>query len=103
MMASQIAASHPQSVKKLITIAGVLNHQKWTQYHGDAPLVDSLDLRINSDFLSIPQVHYVGGKDPVVPAALTQTLVPSSVLVVVKKATHDSGYEDIYKDIWGER
>ena len=99
-MASQIAAAHPLSVSKLITIAGVLNHTQWTRYHGDAPLVDSVDLHITPSFLSLPQVHYIGGKDPVVPAALTQSLLPPSLLVVVKKATHDSGFDSIYEDIW---
>ena len=103
MMAAQIAAAHPASIKKLITIAGVLNHTQWTGYHGDAPLVDSVDLSITPAFLTIPQIHYVGGKDPVVPAALTQNLLPSSVLVVVKKATHDSGFDSIYEDIWSEQ
>lgn len=102
MMASQIAAAHPQSVKKLITIAGVLNHGRWTRYHGDPPLVDSVDLNITPEFLKIPQVHYLGEKDPVVPPSLTQEILPSSVIVVVKKATHDSGFDDIYKDIWSE-
>lgn len=103
MMAAQIAAAHPQSVKKLITIAGVLNHSQWTHYHGDAPLVESVDLSITPTFLQIPQVHYVGGRDLVVPAELTLNVLPPSVLFVVRKATHDSGFDGIYDDIWDER
>ena len=70
--------------EKWITIAGVLNHEKWTQYFGDAPLTESL----NMDFLpDIPQVHFVGEHDKIVPYELAKQWTKDVVLI--PNATHD--------------
>lgn len=101
MIAAQIAARHPKEVKKLITIAGVLDKDKWTAYHGDAPLSDSINLKI-SDLDGIEQTHYVGAKDDIVPPELTYDILgkDNSNVVVVRSARHDKGFDKIYKDVW---
>ena len=104
MIASQIAVRHPKDVKELITIAGVLNHKDWTTYHGDLPLVDSIDLDTqDATFKSLKQIHYVGQKDTVVPIELSEKWVDAEHLFVVKKASHEKGFDTIYKKIWAER
>ena len=104
MIASLIATRHPNDIKKLITVAGVLNHKDWTEYHGDLPLIDSIDLDPKSDvFKGIDQIHYVGQKDNVVPVELSEKWVDKKHLFVVKKASHEKGFDSIYKKIWIER
>lgn len=104
-VAGLIAVRHPQQVKKWITVAGVIDYQRWAAWHDDEPLMYSIDL---SEYLSeikeINQVHYVGTKDTVVPLELTQKIVTDETLIVpVKGARHDKGYDKIIKQIYDER
>ena len=72
--------------EKWITIAGVLNHQKWTQYFGDVPLTESLDMDI---LPNINQIHFIGGKDTIVPYDLAKQWAPKKDIVIMKNATHN--------------
>ena len=104
MVASLIAVRHPDQIKKLMTIAGVLDHEKWTSYHGDQPLTDSINLTPYLEtFKTIPQVHFVGKKDMTVPWKMTQEIVGDDKIIFVNSASHGKGFESIYKDIWGVR
>ena len=104
MIASLISVRHPNEIKKLITIAGVLNHKDWTEYHGNAPLVDSIDFDTKDPiFRKINQIHYAGKKDNIVPLELSEKWVDAEHLFVVKKASHEKGFDSIYKKIWMER
>lgn len=100
-IAGLIALQNPH-VKKVVTIAGVLDVAAWTAHHGDPALTDSLDLgQYKEAFARIPQVHYVGERDTVVPPALTRQFVSdSSAIIVVPKATHGSGYDSIYAALY---
>lgn len=104
MIASQIAARHPEQVKKLITIAGVLDKDKWTAYHKDEPLYQSVNLNVMA-LKGIPQTHYVGAKDKIVPPELTFDILGADNpnVVVVSGAKHGKGFEKIYGDIWRVR
>ena len=84
-------------VKKVITIAGVLDVDAWTDFHGDDKLDKSLNLKnYKAVFVKIPQIHYVGEKDNVVPPNLTLDFVEDkSTVVIVPKATHNKGYSKI--------
>lgn len=82
-------------VKKWLTLAGVLNHTKWTDNLKLPPLLDSVDLK---KLPSIPQLHFIGDKDKVVSSEMTATIVPAKDLIVISGATHDSGYEDYFKN-----
>lgn len=92
------------NVKKLITIGGNLDHLTWTQHHHLPPLNESLNLEgYRSQYLKIPQTHYVGMQDKVIPPALVRHFIGSkSEVVEVSKASHNQGWEDIYNDIWNE-
>ncbi len=79
-------------VQKWITVAGVLNHSMWTGYHKVRPLVDSLELR---SIPRVPQVHFVGEKDGVVPPSLTEQVVTRNTIYIVPGATHTSGFDGI--------
>ena len=84
-------------IEKWITIAGVLNHTKWTKQQNLLPLKDSLDLY---NLPNVSQVHLAGEKDRVVPLELTKSIVPKETLIIVPKATHNSGFEDYYNIIY---
>lgn len=87
MVSGLIIEQNPkQKIEKWITIAGVLNHEKWTKYFGDEPLTESLNLTKLPD---VPQLHFVGAKDEIVPPELTETWTDKSNVRVVPDATHD--------------
>ena len=74
-------------VKKWITIAGVLNHEDWTEYFGDAPLRTSLNLKRLPD---VRALHYVGADDDVVPMELSQKWIgDNDKIIIVPDADHD--------------
>ena len=73
--------------EKWITIAGVLDHEKWTQYFGDAPLTESLNLK---SLPKIEQKHFVGARDRTVPYELAKQWVPEKDIIVIPNATHNN-------------
>lgn len=102
-IAGLIAVAHPEiKVRKIITIGGNLDHPAWTAYHNVPPLADSADLNdYRAAFAKIPQVHYVGAKDTVIPPALNQDFVTNSApVIVVKGASHNDGWDEILPQIW---
>lgn len=87
MVSGLVITRHPEiNVMRWITVAGVLNHGAWTAHFGDTPLTRSLDMAALPD---VPQLHYVGTRDCVVPMQLTMDIAPSPDIVVVPGATHD--------------
>ena len=101
-VAGLIAVKKPNNTQKVITIAGVLDQQAWTSYHNDTPLTSSLNLKDYQDkFLQIPQIHYIGGKDKVVPPVLTYNFIQDkNKVILVEKADHQNGFDKIYSEIY---
>ena len=105
-VAGLIASAKPGlNVKKIITIAGNLDHLAWTQYHNLPPLNESMNLEsYRKQFAQIPQIHYVGSNDEVMSPALVREFVGNDDLVVeVEEASHNEGWESIYNKIRNER
>lgn len=103
-VAGLIAVRHPAGVRKLITVAGVLDHKAWTSHHGYKPLSHSLNLADKRAQLApIPQIHYVGGRDDVAPPALAQAVADEKTIVVVPRATHSAGFDKIIPALYRER
>ncbi len=73
-------------IEKWITVAGVLNHKQWTDYFGDEPLNESLNL---DNLPNVKQLHFVGGKDSVVPYELAKDWANKSDIIIIPEATHD--------------
>lgn len=98
------AAKTGLNIKKVITIAGNLDHLAWTQYHDLPPLNESMDLEsYRKQFANIPQLHYVGSNDEVIPPVLTKQFVKDdSRIIIVPNATHNQGWDSIYQKIWAE-
>lgn len=100
-----VTAKTGVNVKKIITIAGNLDHLAWTQYHNLPPLNESMNLEnYRKQFAKIPQIHYVGNDDKVMPPVLVREFIGNNDLIVeVKGATHNTGWEVIYNKIWNEK
>ena len=64
LVASLIAATKNDiKVKKVVTIAGNLDHRAWAKHHHLLMLTDSMNLKdFKAQFAKIPQLHYVGEK-----------------------------------------
>lgn len=84
-------------VKKIITVAGNLDHNSWTEFHHLEPLNESMSLSdYKENFMKIPQHHYVGGKDKVIPYHITEQFIQNNKLItVVPDATHNKGWDNI--------
>ena len=86
MVSGLVLKQNPKlKVDKWITVAGVLNHKKWTEYFGDKALSESL----NMDTLpNVAQVHFVGGRDEIVPYDLAKTWADKKDIKIIPTATH---------------
>lgn len=105
-VAGLIASAKPGlNVKKIITIAGNLDHLAWTQYHNLPLLNEAMNLEsYRKQFAKIPQIHYVGSDDKVMPPVLVREFVGKDTRVFeVRGVTHNSGWEEIYSQIWNEK
>lgn len=104
-VAGLTAVTHPKlNVTKIITVAGNIDHKAWTTRKNLQALYGSLDLNdYRKLFLKFPQIHYVGDRDKVIPYALTQNFIAGEApMVIVPKATHQTGWNDILQAIWKE-
>ncbi len=105
-VAGLVATTKPDlKVKKLITLAGNLDHEAWTAQKNFLPLNESLSLTdYRALYLKFSQVHYVGEKDPVIPPEITENFIQNPALIhLVPNASHHKGFEGIYPLIWAEQ
>ena len=97
-----LSALNLPEVSKIYTVAGVLDHKRWTSFHGDTPLSASLNPGDYKDRLAkIPQKHFVGGKDKIVPPSLVEEFVHSFKdaqveMMVIPEASHNKKWVDIW-------
>ncbi|MBC15479.1 MAG: alpha/beta hydrolase [Desulfovibrio sp.] len=71
-----LLASQRTDVVGLITVCGNLDHEKWTRMHDLTPLQDSLNpADYTQQLSSIPQVHFLGGNDTVIPQQVVDSYV----------------------------
>ena len=93
------------NIKKVITIAGNLDHLAWTTYHKLPSLNESLNLSDYKDvFFEFEQMHFVGSQDDVIVPNLVYDFVKKAKsgkieVVEVEEATHNLGWESIYDTV----
>lgn len=77
----------------------------WTQYHNLSPLNESMNLEnYRKQFAKIPQIHYVGSNDKVMPPILAREFIGNDDLIIeVDGASHNEGWGKIYNKVWSER
>lgn len=104
-VAGLVAVTAPElHVKKMITIAGNLDHKAWTEYHNVPALSDSLNLAdYKEDYLALPQEHFVGNNDTIIPPKLVEDFAGSDNVREVPSADHNKGWERIYPLVQLER
>lgn len=74
-MAALLAARR-DDVSRLATAAANLDHAAWTRHHEVSPLTGSLNpVDAGSRLAAIPQVHFVGEDDDVVPPLVAESFV----------------------------
>jgi dienelactone hydrolase len=74
-----LLAARRHDVSELITVAGTLDHAAWTEHHGVSPLSGSENPRDFADRLAaIPQVHYVGADDDIMPETVARSFFNAS-------------------------
>ena len=90
LLSGLIIANYPEiKVTHWTTFAGLLNHTSWTKQKKLAPLTGSLELE---QLPNVPQTHYVGKKDKIVPLKLSVLWTNNQDLVIVPKATHQGPF-----------
>lgn len=97
-----VLAATRGDVGQVQTLAGNLDPEFWTRLQSLSPLQDSmLPLSYRAQLRQIPQRHFVGLEDTVVPPSVAQSYVAAlqgqCVQVVSVQASHGSGFEDSWK------
>lgn len=85
LMSGLVINQNKLNVIKWITIAGVLNHSDWTNYFGDTPLNESLDMTY---LPNINQTHFVAENDDIVPFELSKRWLHGKNIVIVPNSRH---------------
>jgi hypothetical protein len=94
-----VAAAGLTDVQDLRTVAADISSTRFTAYHKVSPYSGSLDPADAAARLKgLPQIHFVGGRDDVVPALIARDyearMGPSGCLavVIVAEAAHERGW-----------
>ncbi|MDD5226492.1 MAG: hypothetical protein PHV97_04820 [Candidatus Omnitrophica bacterium] len=97
-----LVAARRQDVKSLRTVAGNLDPKGLDEYHEVSPLdKDSLDpMEATGRLSAIPQYHFSGAEDPIVPGFVAEHFVERSGnsrcirVVKVSNADHVNGWTE---------
>ena len=96
-----LLAERRDDVTELVTVAGVLDGETWTEIRGTAPLAASLNPADRADRLTgLRQYHFVGEDDEVVPPAIARSFLshmPSGrrpEVIIVPGQTHTCCWPD---------
>jgi len=97
-----LLAERRNDIAAWITVAGNIDHKAWTQYHHMTPLTGSLDPLSSADRLvSIPQRHFVGGRDQIVPAGPTRRFAAkmrNAQVIVIDDNDHGCCWAKIFEN-----
>jgi pimeloyl-ACP methyl ester carboxylesterase len=83
-----LVAAKRSDIKTIITVAGNLDTDAWVRLYGLEPLSESVNpASVARSIRNIPQIHYVGAKDDVIPPAISQSFLqkmgsPNKVKVI---------------------
>jgi len=98
-----LAAARRSDVVEVVTVAAVLDTDAWTRMLGDSPLSESLNPANFAQALAhIPQRHYQGAEDQMVPAAVAQSYLarfPADSRPRVEFIA-GQGHDCCWADIW---
>jgi len=93
---AMVLAGMRSDVTQLQTLAGNIDPQAWARHHQISPLANLEDISDLGRLNSLPQEHFVGSNDKVVPASLVEAFVGkqrfSCASVTRVAADHESGW-----------
>jgi pimeloyl-ACP methyl ester carboxylesterase len=101
-----LIAARRDDVSEIITVAGNLDHAAINEHHKVAQMKGSLNpIHYAQDIAHIPQRHFAGEKDKVVPVYIIKGFAYESgdtdytTVIVVEGCGHNDGWVDIWQDI----
>lgn len=101
-----LVAARRTDVASIITVAGDLDHEALSAYHHTTPLKRSLNpKRVAHQIAHIPQHHWIGDNDPVVPVFLSELFVneihpaPHVKRTLLPGVSHHDGWEAHWPEI----
>jgi hypothetical protein len=101
-----LVAARRRDVTALRTVAGNLDPKAFCQYHHVSQLEGSIDPMDAAQKIShIPQRHFVGSKDSIVPEFIARSFVSQEgdkdydKITVVAGATHNKGWQGRWKEL----
>lgn len=104
-IAALLAAKRPDVVS-LRTVAGNLDHRTHSEYHNVSYLEGSLNaIDIAPQLADMPQRHFVGGQDKIVPPVLSAKFVQAlgsdrcADITLIQEAEHDNGWADKWPEL----
>jgi pimeloyl-ACP methyl ester carboxylesterase len=102
VLAALIAARRTDVVR-LVTVAAPLDTAAWTRLHRVSPLAGSLEpRRFAAALAALPQIHFVGANDEIVPASVVQSFLAAlpapadARLIVVPGYDHECCWADAW-------
>lgn len=104
-----LIASQRRDITSLRTIAGNLDSEALNRYHHVSPLTGSLNpVDVADQIKDLPQRHFIGSKDKIVPLLVTQSFVGRmgdkdyKCIAVIEGATHTKGWQERWKELLSE-
>lgn len=104
-----IIASSRADIKSLVTIAGNLDHDEISNFNGTTKLTGSLNLiNFTKQLSNIPQIHYIGEKDKIIPIYTIKNFVNkinyfsnknTAKYIIIKNADHYNGWLTILEHL----
>ena len=103
-----LVASIRNDVLSLRTLAGYMDHVSLNKNVGVSPLKGSLDpIKVAHKLKSIPQIHYSGKKDKVIPNWVAKNFAHAvgnnnCTFTRLTNATHTKGWEKVWRKVWSK-
>jgi len=100
-----LIAAQRHDVASIRTIAGNLDLIAMQNYHHTTPLYESLDpITVAAKVKNIPQLHFVGAKDHVVPTFIAKNFCQAAGIdpkhvIVLPTAGHHNGWASIWPEL----
>lgn len=104
-----LVAARRHDVATIRTVAGNLDTEEVNRLHGVSPMPESLNPVDSAAAVSgIPQIHFSGGADEVVPAAIAERFRRAAgggciLLVTVRDASHEAGWPGQWRELLTKR
>ena len=102
-----ILAAKRNDVINLRTVAGNLNTDYFTKYHKVLPMTGSINPQDGvAEMQHIPQIHFVGEKDKIIPKTIATAFSKNNVcskVVEIPDSNHLVGWENIWNQLLLEK